>query len=85
MAFFVFLPISMLILVVAFWRNGKRKLSIFTLGAGLAAATPWILQFATNYVSKVAIPEFASGLAGSAWVIVLGYMMLKKAANQTSK
>ncbi len=81
-AFFVFLPISMLILVGAFWRDGKHKLSIFTLAVGLAAATPWILQFAINYVSKVAIPEFASGLAGSAWVIVLGYTMLKEAGDK---
>jgi hypothetical membrane protein len=83
--FFVFLPISMLIFVGAFWRDGKHKLSMFTLVIGLAAATPWILQFAINYVSKVAIPEFASGLAGSAWVIVLAYIMLKKAEQPASK
>ncbi|XES77804.1 MAG: DUF998 domain-containing protein [Candidatus Bathyarchaeia archaeon] len=75
---FVFLPISMLTFVGAFWMEGKRKLSLFTLGLGLFAAAVWVLQLTLNYVPHVAIPEFTSGLAGSIWVIVLSWQMLKK-------
>jgi hypothetical membrane protein len=75
--FFVSLPISMLVLVAAFWLVGERKLSVFTLVLGLAAATPWILQLAIPYVSGVAIPEFVSGLAGAIWAEVLSAKMLK--------
>lgn len=77
-SFFVSLPISMLVLVAAFWILGKRSLSVFTLCTGLAAAIPWILQFTFRYVQNVAIPEFVSGMAGFAWVIVVSYLMLKK-------
>jgi hypothetical membrane protein len=83
-AFFVFLPVSLLILVGAFWLNGQHKLSIFTLAVALAAATPWVLQFTVPYVSRVAIPETISGLAGVAWAMVLGYLMLKEASRSTA-
>jgi hypothetical membrane protein len=79
---FVFLPISMLTFVGAFWLEGKRKLSLFTLGLALFAAAVWVLQFTVNYVPHVAIPEFTSGLAGSVWVLTLSWLMLKKSATQ---
>jgi hypothetical membrane protein len=77
-AFFVLFPVSMLILVGAFWINGSRRLSVFTFTMALAAAIVWGLQLTVQYVSNVAIPEFISGLFGSIWVVVLGYLMLKK-------
>ena len=76
--FFVSLPLSMLVLVGTLWLNGDRKLSMFTLALGLAAAAPWVLEFTFPYVSGVAIPELVSGLAGAAWTVVLGYLMLKE-------
>lgn len=82
-AFFVFLPISLFVLVAAFWRAGQRQMSMFTLALAFAAATPWVLQFTVHYVSNVAIPEFISGLAGVAWTIVLSYEMLKEASRST--
>jgi hypothetical membrane protein len=77
-AFFVSLPVSMLILAAAFWLLGKRKLGLFTIIVGFVAAAPWIMQFAFHYVQNVAVPEFASGLAGAAWTMVLGCLMLKE-------
>ncbi len=76
--FFVFLPVSLLIFVWTFWSSGNHRLSIFTLALALTAAAPWVLQFTFHYVSNVAIPEFVSGLAGSAWTIAVDYLMIKK-------
>jgi hypothetical membrane protein len=75
---FVFLPIAMLVFVGAFWLEGKRKLSIFTLVLALIAAAVWVLQYTVHYVPNVAIPETVSGLAGAVWVWVLSYQMMKK-------
>jgi hypothetical protein len=75
---FVFLPISLLMFVVDFWLEGKRRLSGFTLGLGLIAATVWILQLTVQFVARVAIPESISGVAGAMWVLVLSYLMFKK-------
>lgn len=83
-AFFVLLPISLFVLVAAFWRAGQRRMSMFTLALAFIAATPWVLQFTVHYVSNVAIPEFISGLAGVAWTIVLSYKMLKEASRSTA-
>jgi hypothetical membrane protein len=80
--FFVSLPISVLVLVGALWLMGERKLSAFSLALGLAAAVPWVLQFTVPYVSNVAIPEFASGLAGAIWAIVLSAKMLRKSRSK---
>jgi len=79
-AFFVLLPISLFIITAAFALKRQTKMALFTLLTAAAAATPWILQFALHYVQGVAIPEFVSALAGSAWTIVLGYKVLKAAS-----
>jgi hypothetical membrane protein len=83
-AFFLLLPISLFIFTAAFAFKRQTKLALFTLLIAAAAATPWILQFTVHYVQGVAIPEFASSVAGSAWAVVLGYKMLK-AASQPKK
>jgi hypothetical membrane protein len=76
-AFFVLLPISLFIITAAFAVKRQTKMVLFTLVIAVAAATPWILYFTVHYVSGVAIPEFASALAGSVWTVLLGYKMLK--------
>ena len=76
-AFFVLAPISLFIITGAFWLSHRRGMAIFTIAAGVAAALPWILFFAFNYVPNVAIPEFLSGLSVSVWAIVFGKKMLK--------
>jgi hypothetical membrane protein len=76
-AFFVLLPISLFIITAAFAVKRRTKRVLFTLVIAVAAATPWILYFTVHYVHGVAIPEFASALAGSVWTVVLGYKMLK--------
>ena len=81
---FMLLPISLLILVVAFWVDGKHKLSVFTLALALFAAAVWVLEFTVHYVPGVAIPEAVSGLAGALWVMVLSYLMLKQGAKASS-
>ncbi|MCX8177268.1 MAG: DUF998 domain-containing protein [Candidatus Bathyarchaeota archaeon] len=79
-AFFVFLPVSLLILVGYFWLAGQRKMSLLTLVIGLVAAAPWALQYTIHYVSNVAIPEFISGFAGALWTAILSIKMLKEAS-----
>jgi len=76
-AFFVLLSISLFIIAAAFTHKRQTKMAVFTLLTASVATTPWILQFMIHYVSGVAIPEFASALAGSAWIMVLGYKMLR--------
>ena len=76
-AFFALAPISLFILTCAFWLNHHRRMAAFTAVVGVAAALPWILQFTLNYFPNVAVPEFLSGLAISAWAIVVGRKMLK--------
>jgi hypothetical membrane protein len=82
---FVFLPISLLIFVGAFWLEGKRRLSGFTLALALIAAAVWALQFTVHYVPNVAIPETVSGLAGAIWVLFLSYLMLKQGSKASSQ
>jgi hypothetical membrane protein len=77
---FVFMPISMLTLTVAFWAEGKHRLSVFTFALAISAAAVWVLEFTIHYASGVAIPEFISGLAGAIWVMVISYIMLKQSS-----
>jgi hypothetical membrane protein len=80
-AFFLLLPVSLLIIVGAFWRMSQVRMAAFTLLVAVVAAAPWVLLFSVRYVSGVAIPEFVSGLAGSMWVVVLAGKMLKKVSH----
>ncbi len=77
-AFFVLLPISLFIITIAFGLQRRTRMALFTVLIGLAAALPWILYFTFHYVSGVAIPEFASGLAGTVWIITLSYKIIKE-------
>jgi hypothetical membrane protein len=76
-AFFLLAPISLIILTCAFCFAHERKIAVFTVLVGVAAALPWLLQFTLNYVPNVAIPEAVSGFAVSLWVIEFGYRMIK--------
>lgn len=80
-AFFVLLPISLLVITGAFAFNRKTKMALFTLLIALVAALPWILHFSIQYVPGVAIPEAVSGLAGSVWAMVLSYKMFNSASH----
>lgn len=75
---FFFMPIALWILTGSFWVKNQKKLSIFTMAIGVAAAIPWILEFTIHYAPNVAIPEFISGFATSIWVIVLSIKMLRE-------
>jgi len=77
-AFFVLMPISMLIITCSFLLTHQVKLAIYTVSAGIAAALPWIVQFTINYAPNVAIPEFISGLVISVWTITFSYRILKE-------
>ncbi len=74
-AFFTLAPISLFILSLAFWLRHQRDKAVFTVLVGILAALPWLL-LAFNYVPNVAVPEFLSGLAVSAWAVVLATKML---------
>jgi hypothetical membrane protein len=76
-AFFVLVPISLFIITGAFLLAHQRNMAVFTVMVGFAAALPWLLLFAFNYVPNVAIPETASGFAVSVWAVVVGKKMLK--------
>lgn len=76
-AFFTLAPIALFILTGAFGLISQRKIATFTIVIAILAALPWLMLFAFNYVPNVAIPEAASGLALSAWTIVLGKKFLK--------
>ena len=70
-AFFALAPISLFIITCAFAFEHRPRMAAFTVGVGVAAALPWLLQFAVNYVPNVAVPETVSGLAVSAWTITV--------------
>lgn len=61
-AFFVLAPISLFILTCAFWLAHQRRMAVFTVAVGVAAALPWLLLFAFNYVPNVAVPEFGKSV-----------------------
>ena len=75
-AFFVLLPISLLIIAGAFAVKRQSKTALYTLLVALLAAIPWVLYFVVHYVPGVAIPETISGVAGAVWIVALGYMLL---------
>jgi len=77
-AFFVLMPISMFVITSAFLLKHQSKMAIFTVLIGILAALPWVLLFAFNYASNVAIPEFLSGLAISIWTVTLSYKIFKQ-------
>ena len=79
-AFFVLLIIALGRLSIGFWQARQKPLAMFTLLLGVVAAAPWLLLFLIRYVSKVAIPELISAVAGGVWTAVLGYKMLKMAS-----
>ena len=78
-SFFLMMPIALFIITCAFLLKHQTKMATFTVFIGVAAALPWIMKLAFNYVPNVAIPEFVSGLVVSAWTIVLGTKMLNEA------
>jgi hypothetical membrane protein len=79
-AFFVLLPISMLLVSATFLLAARRKIGSFTFLAAVVAAAVWIAQFSIRFVPGPAIPETISALSGSVWSVVLGFNMLKKAS-----
>jgi hypothetical protein len=73
----VLAPISLFVITEALWLAHQRFLSVFTVLAAIVAALPWILLLVFEYVPNVAIPEFVSGLALSAWSVGIGIKMLQ--------
>lgn len=83
-AFFVLMPIALLVIAGYYLNNRQRQMAAFTLLVAIVAVIPWVLQFTVPYVQNVAIPEAVSAAAGSAWTLVLSYKMLKQAAQAKS-
>jgi hypothetical membrane protein len=79
-AFFVLMPIALLVIAGYFLKTRQKRMAAFTLLVAVIAAVPWVLQFTVPYVSGVAIPEAISAAAGSVWTVVLSYKMLKEAS-----
>ncbi len=75
-AFFVLLPISLFLIGVSMMQEGsERKYGLFTIIAGIVAATVWMFQW-----EAVAIPEMIAALAVSVWSIMLGIKLFKQAS-----
>jgi hypothetical membrane protein len=75
-AFFVLLPVSLFLNGVAMMQEfSERKTGLFTIIAGIVAATVWMLQW-----SAVAIPEIIAALAAFVWSIVLGIRLFMQAS-----
>ncbi len=74
-AFFVTLPISLLVLALYMKRSGMGYLSLFTAAAGTTALLVW-----TRRWEAVSIPEFLSALTVGLWSIVLGARMTRMRA-----
>ena len=83
-AFFTLIPIALFITTFSFFLTHQTKFAGFTVLVGVMAAFPWILQFAFDYVPKVAVPEFISGLVISVWTITFANKMLKETNLVTS-
>jgi hypothetical membrane protein len=79
-AFFVLLPIALLVITGGFAFKRQTKMALFSLLIAVVAALPWVLYFSVHYVPGVAVPEAISGLAGSIWAVVLGYKMIREAS-----
>lgn len=75
-AFFVLLPISLFLIGVAMMQgSSERKYGLFTIIAGIVAATVWMFQW-----EAVAIPEIIAALAVSVWSVILGIKLFKQAS-----
>jgi hypothetical membrane protein len=83
-AFFLFLPVSLLIVTAAFAVKHQSKIAKFTILVAIIAAVPWILYFLIHYAPNVAIPEITSGLAGATWIVTLGFKILIETQPQPS-
>jgi hypothetical membrane protein len=79
-AFFVLVPIALLVIAGYYLLTRQRRMFTFTLLMAFAAAAPWILQYLFHYVSGVAVPEAVSALVASVWVLVLSGKMLRYAS-----
>lgn len=77
-AFFVSIPISMLIMTAGFVLEERFGMAILTLLIAIIAAAPWVILLVYRYVSGVAIPETVSGLAVSAWAIIVCSKILRE-------
>jgi len=80
-AFFMFAPISMLIICATFFVMGKVKMGVFTFLAAIVAVAVWVIEFSIRFVPGVAIPEAVSAVAASMWAVVLSFQMLKRATH----
>jgi hypothetical membrane protein len=79
-AFFLLLPVSMLVIGAAFLLTAKVKMGVFTFLVAIVAALVWVMQWTIGFGSNVAIPETLSALSASTWSIVLGFKMLRGAS-----
>jgi len=82
-AFFMFFPLAMFFIATALFQMGKLKMGLFTFLAAIFAVVVWVIQFTIKFGRGVAIPETLTSLSASAWVMFLGYKMLKQASHPT--
>jgi hypothetical membrane protein len=83
--FFVFFPISILVLSATFLLEAKVKLGLFTFLFAAVAVVVWVIHWTIPFGSGVAIPEALSAVSASTCSIVLGFKMLKEASHSTKQ
>ena len=71
-AFFVTLPVAMILITVSFVRRGHRKLGALGIVSGAVAIAVWTLSW-----DGVAIPEAVSAASAGVWSIVTGAWMTR--------
>jgi len=76
-AFFVALPLSMLIMGAYFLRRGMRDIGLLSVAAGAIGYLIWALSW-----DGVAIPEAVSAGAAGVWSIAMGFQMTRTPAER---
>ena len=77
--FFVFLPVSLLLIAIHFLcLFGTRAWGFFTILISVITIIPWSLTW-----SGVAIPEIISASAGAVWSVMQAYTILRATSEKT--
>lgn len=72
LAFFILMPLSLIMLGLSLWSRGIKGLSLFTLFSALVTPVVWILPW-----RGAAIPEALSTLATATWIFHISLRMLR--------
>lgn len=81
LAFFTLFPIAMLFIGAVLVKKNEKPVAVFSFLAAFFSIVVWAFQYTVGFGKGVAIPETLTSIALSAWVLVLGFKMLKQQRN----